>query len=46
MSIAAAARGEALCLLSPTDTRLVLTNIPEDQATDAQELILPASSNN
>lgn len=35
MSIAAAALGEALWLFSLPDTRLVPTNIPEDQVTDA-----------
>lgn len=42
MSVAVAVRGEALWLSLPTDTRPVSTNIPKDQATDAQELILPA----
>lgn len=36
----------SLWLLSPTDTRPVSTNLAEDQAVDAQEFILPASSNN
>ena len=46
MSMVGAARGEALWLRSPTDMRLVPTHIPDGQATDAQELIPSASSNN
>jgi len=46
MSMVGAARGEALWLRSPTDMRVVPTHIPDGQATDAQGLIPPASSNN
>lgn len=44
MSIAVAVRGEVLWLCPLTDTTLAPTDIPEDQATDAQELVLPVSS--
>lgn len=46
MSMVGAARGEALWLHLPTDMRVVPTHIPDGQATDAQGLIPPASSNN